>query len=82
MAGMIDTAIGTRSPVPTHIGSSSSQAGSRSPQWWVSASASPITTRSIANVTALATTMVGSARNAGSVTPVVPPVSHPSLIVR
>jgi hypothetical protein len=79
---MIDTTIGTRKPLPTHVGSSTSHAGSRSPQRWVRASASAITTRSSAKVTALATSMVGSARSVGSLTPIVLPESQRSLSVR
>src|SRR5690606_33142914 len=80
--GRTATTIGTRNPVPTHVGSSTSQGGSRSPTRWVSASASATTTRSSANVTQLATTIVGSASTPGSRTPSVPPVSQSSLIAR
>jgi len=81
-AGRIATAIGTRKPLPTHMGSSTSHAGNRSPQGEVRANASTTTTRSIANVIALATTVVGSDRNAGSRAPTVLPESQRSLMIR
>ncbi len=78
MAGN-ETTIGASRPLPTHIGSRISHAGTRRPQRWVSASTTTIAAISRAAVKALAIRITGAVIKPASGTPISTPAIQKSF---